>query len=348
MKRDPRINTSSMSVKNYIIVFIVMLLLCGSYAGIYFLQIKDSQKQYIILSMLTYIVVISAVFCVLFAIFWRYVLMRPVYKVCDAARKVSNGDFSVRLEPHRKDGKKDEFEVLFEDFNTMTAELGSTEIMKSDFVSNVSHEFKTPLAVIQNYATILQSEELTPEERREYTERIGLAASRMSVLVSNILQLNRLENQQIKLEKKSFNLSEALSRCILGFDEPLEEKDINLEIDMDQDILLCADETLLDTVWNNLLSNAVKFTPQGGTIRVGLERKGEVIRVTISDTGCGMAQEDQKHIFDKFYQADSSHKTQGNGLGLALAKRIVDLMDGQISVSSEPGKGTTFTVEFKQ
>ncbi len=348
MKKDPRINASSMSVKKYIAVFLTVLFLCGSYAGVYFLQIKESRTEYIVLSMLTYIIVLSAVVCLILAAFRHFVLMRPVRKVCEAARRVASGDFSVRIEPDRTDGKKDEFEVLFEDFNTMTAELASTEIMKSDFISNVSHEFKTPLAVIQNYATILQSEELAPEERREYTERIGSAAARMSVLVSNILQLNRLENQKINPDKQPFNLSEALSRCILGYDELLEEKDIELDIDMDQDILLTADEALLDTVWNNLMSNAVKFTPEGGTIRIGLERKNGTICVTVADTGCGMTEDVQRHIFDKFYQADTSHKMQGNGLGLALAKRIVDLVGGRIGVSSEPGKGTAFTVEFEQ
>ncbi len=347
MRKDPRINASSMSIKKYSIIFLIVMLFCGNYAGLYFLQIKDnSRTSYIVLSMLTYLLVISAVVCLIFALFRRYVIMKPVYKVCDAARRLSGGDFSARISPMRRDGKKDEFEVLFDDFNIMAAELESTEIMKSDFISNVSHEFKTPLAVIQNYTTLLDNNELSDDERKEYLARINSASSRLSSMVTNILQINRLENQQTKPDKKTFNLSEALSRCVLNYDELFEEKDISLDVDLDQNILLYADEQLLDAVWNNLISNAIKFTSVGGNIGIVLQCENDVISVTISDNGCGMNEYEQAHAFDKFYQADSSHQMQGNGLGLALAKRITTLMDGQISVRSIEGEGTTFKVEF--
>ena len=175
-------------------------------------------------------VIISLVTCFLFVFFRRQLLMRPIHQVCEAAHQVASGDFSVRLSPMRRDGKKDEFEVLFEDFNTMVEELASTEMMKNDFVSNVSHELKTPLAVIQNYATILQSEELSEAEQKEYSRKIGQAVSRLSVLVTNILQVNRLENQKICPTLHPFNISEALSRCILNYDTLLSEKDIDLEV----------------------------------------------------------------------------------------------------------------------
>lgn len=348
MKKDPRINAKSMTLKNYAYIFLAMLFFCGSYAGLYFMQIKDSQLHYIILSMLTYILVISAAVCVLFALVRHHVFMKPIHLLSQAAERLAAGDFSVRIPPQRKDGRKDEFEVLFEDFNTMAAELASTEMLKSDFVSTVSHEFKTPLAVIQNYATILQSEELSDAEQKEYCERIGAAASNLSVLVSNILQINRLENQKIKPERKAFNLSEALCRCILNYEALLDEKNIFLDADLDQDLMLCADEALLDMVWNNLIANAVKFTPKDGTIRICLQRTETAIHVTVADTGCGIAPASLPHVFDKFYQADSSHKTKGNGLGLALAKRIVELMGGEISAESEAGKGAVFTVTFRQ
>ena len=264
MKKDPRVNAKNMTFRNYLIIFFSMLLFCGSYAGLYFLQIQRSELIYIILSMLTYIVVTSAVTCVFFAFFRRRFLMRPVYRLCEAAQKVARGDFSVRLAPMRRDGKKDEFEVLFEDFNTMTEELASTEMLKNDFVSNVSHELKTPLAVIQNYATLLQSDNLSDEERRQYSRRIGEASSRLSVLVSNILLLSRLENQKIMPARHPFNLSEALCRCILNYESALDEKDIELVTELDQDLIVSSDENLLDIVWNNLLSNAVKFTPEHG------------------------------------------------------------------------------------
>ena len=346
MKGDPRINARSMTFRNYLLIFLSMLLFCGSYAGLYFLQIQTSGVIYTVLSMLTYVVVTSLVTCAFFALFRRYVIMRPVRRLCRAAQQVAEGDFSIRLSPMRRDGKKDEFEVLFEDFNTMAEELSSTEMLKNDFVSNVSHELKTPLAVIQNYATILQSDDLTEAERKEYSQRIGQAAGQLSTLVTNILQVNRLENQKIKPACRPFNLSEALSRCILNYDTLLEEKDIDLEVDLDQDLILNSDENLLDMVWNNLLSNAVKFTPAGGKVQVRMAEEGGQAAVSVADSGCGMAQETMKHIFDKFYQGDASHATQGNGLGLALAKRIVDLLDGTISVQSEPGKGSVFTVKL--
>lgn len=346
MKKDPRINTKSMSLANYFIIFFIMLFFCGSYAGIYFMQIREEELIYIILSMFTYIVVISTSVCVLFAFFRHKIIMRPINRLCDAAQKVAQGDFSVRLDPMRKDGKKDEFEVLFEDFNTMVSELGSTELLKNDFVSNVSHELKTPLAVIQNYASILQSNELTDEERKEYSIRIGAAADRLSVLVTNILQLNRLENQKIRPVPRPFNLSEELSRCILNYDAQLDEKEIELVTQLDQDLIVRGDENLLDMVWNNLISNAIKFTPQKGKIEIEAKKEEDYLLVSISDNGCGICSEELQHIFDKFYQADTSHATQGNGLGLALVKRILDLLGGDITVVSVQGTGSVFTVKL--
>lgn len=347
MKGDPRINSKSMTFRNYLLIFLSMLFFCGSYTGIYFqMQQRSDDLIYTILSMFTYMVVISLAACAFFALFRRYFLMRPIHRVCEAAQKVASGDFSVRLPPMRKDGKKDELEVLFEDFNTMVEELSSTEMLKNDFVSNVSHELKTPLAVIQNYATILQSDNLTEAERKDYSRRIGEAAGRLSTLVTNILQVNRLENQKIQPARKPFNLSEALSRCILNYDTLLEEKRMDLEVDLDQDLILCSDENLLDMVWNNLLSNAVKFTSEGGKIRIQMYQKDREVMVTMADNGCGMDLETLRHIFDKFYQGDTSHATRGNGLGLALAKRIVDLLGGNISVQSTLGNGSVFTVAF--
>lgn len=346
MKKDPRINARSLTFRNYLLIFLSMLLLCGIYAGLYFLQIQTSGVILTVLSMFAYVVFTSLVTCIFFTLIRRHILLRPVHRVCEAAKKVAAGDFSVRLSPMRKDGKKDEFEVLFEDFNTMAEELASTEMLKNDFVSNVSHELKTPLAVIQNYATILQSDGLSEAERKLYSQRIGEAASRLSALVTNILQVSRLENQKIKPALQPFNLSEALSRCILNYDALLEEKNINLEVELDQNLILMSDENLLDMVWNNLLSNAIKFTPEKGHIRVRLYQDKKQAAVTVADDGCGISRDALRHIFDKFYQADASHATQGNGLGLALAKRIVDLLGGSIDVESAPGRGSVFTVKL--
>lgn len=344
--KDSRVNAKSITLGNYFIIFLVILFFCGSYAGLYFLQVKESPTIYVILSMLTYLVIISLVVCALFALFRQRMVMRPVRQLCQAAQKVAAGDFSVRLSPARKDGKKDEFEVLFEDFNTMVAELASTEMLKNDFVSNVSHEIKTPLAVIQNYATILQSEQLTDAERKEYSARIKEASEELNILITNILQLSRLENQKICPALRPFNLSEALSRSILDFDSPLEDKSIDLQVDLDDTLVITSDANLLDCVWRNLLSNAIKFTQPDGRITVLLARQNDLAVVSVQDTGCGISEDAQKHIFDKFYQEDSSHTTQGNGLGLALVKQIVTLLNGTITIQSVLNQGSCFTVKL--
>lgn len=344
--KDSRVNARSMTLGNYFIIFMIVLFFCGSYAGLYFLQVQETPTIYVILSMFAYLVLISLVVCVLFALFRQRMVMRPVRQLCQAAQKVATGDFSVRLLPMRTDGRKDEFEVLFEDFNTMVTELASTEMLKNDFVSNVSHEIKTPLAVIQNYATILQSEQLTDSERKEYSTRIKEASEKLNVLITNILQLSRLENQKICPALRPFILSEALSRSILDFDTMLEEKSIDLQVDLNDTLVITNDADLLDCVWRNLLSNAIKFTQPGGCITVLLTSQNNQAVVSIRDTGCGISEDAQKHIFDKFYQEDISHATQGNGLGLALVKQIVTLLNGTITVQSVLNQGSCFTVSL--
>lgn len=342
---DPRINARDFSFGKYLLVFLVIILLCGSYALIFYSQQSmDSSGVYIFASMVMYLVVISILLTFVFAYFHKKYLSIPMHRLSQAARRVAGGDFSVRLTPQRKDGKIDEYEALYQDFNTMVEELASTEMLKTDFVSNVSHELKTPLAVIQNYATMLQNKNLTQAEYDEYTQTILDASKGLSEMVGNILMLSRLENQKIPIQKRPYNLSEQLSRCALGFETVWDEKDIELVADLDQNLLVEHDEGLMDIVWNNLLSNALKFTEPGGTITLTAQQQEGQAVVTVRDTGCGMDETTVRHIFDKFYQGDTSHKTKGNGLGLAMVKKILDLSVCTISVNSVPGEGTTFTV----
>lgn len=348
MKKDVRVNAKSMTFLNYLTIFVFVLFFCGSYAGVYFLQRKKVINEiYVILSMFTYIAVISLTVCFMFAWLRKKFLMQPVYKISEAARKVTQGDFSVRIPVQSKGDKKDEFDVLFEDFNLMVEELASTEMMKTDFISSVSHELKTPLSVIQNHVTILQSDILAEAEKQEYLQRIFDVSYQLSGLVTNILQLSRLENQAIKPVMKRYNLSEQLSSCILVYDSKLEEKQIEIETDFDQNLILDSEEKLLDIVWNNLLSNAIKFTPSCGKIYISAKREGDFAIVVVRDTGCGMDKETTNHIFNKFYQGDASHATEGNGLGLSLVNRIVSLLDGRIAVESKPQSGSSFTVKLK-
>ena len=235
---------------------------------------------------------------------------------------------------------------MIRDLNAMITELGSIETLKTDFVSNVSHEIKTPLAVIQNYSSLLNAENLTEQERREYAGAISAATIRLNILITNVLRLSRLENQQIRPKSEQFDLGGQLTECLLGFENIWEEKEIEIEPDIEDDVLITSDRELLSIVWNNLLSNAFKFTEEGGTISVSLRTEDETAVVSVKDTGCGMPPETVRHVFDKFYQGDTSHSIQGNGLGLALVKRIVDIVGGEIRVESEPGEGSTFTVKL--
>lgn len=233
-----------------------------------------------------------------------------------------------------------------ENINKMAFELEKIELVHVDFISNLSHEIKTPLTIIQNYALLLKNNSLDEKTREKYGETISDAAKRLTHLVTNILTLNKLENQGLIEKKETFNLSEALIKTILSFENLLEKKDINLICDIEENILVTSFPSYLDIVYNNLLSNAIKFTEPKGTITISLKENKYSATFSISDTGCGMNEETKKHLFDKFYQGDTSHATEGNGLGLALVKRILDKIGGNISFKSQLNIGTTFIVEI--
>ena len=268
----------------------------------------------------------------------------PLYKIAEATKKVANGDFSVYVPTFHTMEKMDYLDVMIQDFNRMVEELGSIETLKADFVSNVSHEMKTPIAIIKNYAELLQREELPEKQRKEYGEMIEDVAVHLSNLISDILKLNKLENQNIQPEAEEYDVCRQLCDCILQYETSWEEKGIEMEIEMEDRAEIYADQDLLELVWNNLLSNAIKFTEPGGVITI--QQKSDVRKVTISvaDTGCGMSKNTMKHIFDKFYQGDTSHSKEGNGLGMAMVKRVLELMDGEIQVLSEENQGSTFLV----
>lgn len=268
----------------------------------------------------------------------------PMHKMAQAARKVSEGDFSVYVPTIHTADKLDYLDVMIMDFNKMVEELGSIETLKTDFVSNVSHEMKTPIAIIKNYAQLLRVGKASEEQREEYAKGIEEAASRLSSLISNILKLNKLEHQRITPEVKAYDVCRQLCESAFLFEEAMEAKEIELEADIEDAAMIRADEDLMELVWNNLLSNAVKFTERGGSITIRQTSDLDHIRVSVSDTGCGISKESINHIFDKFYQGDTSHSMEGNGLGLALVKRVLELMDGDIQITSEEGKGSTFLV----
>lgn len=272
---------------------------------------------------------------------------RPVKIITDATEKIMKGDFSVRISP-MQGAASEGFNQIITAINSMAQELSGIETLRTDFISNVSHEMKTPLSVMQNYGTLLQAPEISAETRIEYAKGITDASRRMADMMTNILKLNRLENQQIFLKMEVFDLGEQLCECLLQYESVWENANIEIETDITEDVKVKADEELLSLVWNNLFSNAFKFTEAGGTVSVSLAATSHHAIVKVRDTGCGMTPEIGAHIFEKFYQGDTSHATQGNGLGLALVKRVVDIMQGEINVESTVGKGTTFTVKIEK
>ena len=273
-------------------------------------------------------------------------LVKPVQQILNATKKIINGDFNVRIEPMDTFGKRNELDIIIDNFNEMAGELGSIETLRTDFISNVSHELKTPLSIIQNYSALMQDERTTDLERKEYSKSIYETSQNLSNLITNILKLNKLENQKIFLETSEYNLSEQLIECLLCFESIWEEKNINIDVDIEEDLMLNADKELTSIIWNNLYSNAFKFTEDSGEVSINAKSENNFIIVSISDKGCGMSKDTGKHIFEKFYQGDTSHATNGNGLGLALVKRIIDIMNADIYIESTLGKGTTFTVKL--
>lgn len=347
---DIRINAKHYSVRQFLLIYVVLSVLTIGQAMILLatLNLHIMVPFGYVWGMLGYWAIVSLIFCLVSAR-QRFVnYEKPMIMLSKAAKRVAEGDYSIKIPPIRKDGKKDYVEVMFEDFNKMVEELGSTEMMKDDFIATVSHEIKTPLSVIQSYAMALQMENLPIETRKDYTETIIEASNKLTTLVTNILKLNKLENQEIHAMAQPYDLCRQLSECALSFEELWEEKDIIFEADIEDRATICADESMLEIVWNNLLSNAIKFTEPGGMVKLTQTSDSETVTVTVVDSGCGMDMETKKHIFDKFYQGDTSRSQEGNGLGLALSKRVIELLGGSIRVESSPGIGTSFTVKIKR
>ncbi|MBQ8174379.1 MAG: HAMP domain-containing histidine kinase [Clostridia bacterium] len=294
------------------------------------------------------VVLISLLFTVVDAVRRRLTVELPVRHITQATEKMMQGDFSVRIPAVTKFATDGKFNEIIDCINHMAEELSGVETLRTDFITNVSHEMKTPLAVMQNYGTLLQTPDLPEEKRIEYAKAITEASRRLSDMMTNILKLNRLENQQIYPKAKTYDLGEQLCECLLQYESVWESRGIDIQTDIAEDVTVSADAELLSLVWNNLLSNAFKFTEAGGRVSLTLTATEHHAVVKVMDTGCGMSPEVGAHIFEKFYQGDSSHATQGNGLGLALVKRVVDILQGEIGVESTPGIGSVFTVRIKR
>lgn len=273
------------------------------------------------------------------SVFVNRALLAPIRNLGRAMNKVASGDYNVQVEQTSRFG---DIEDIYQNFNLMTKELASTEILKTDFISNVSHEIKTPITAVEGYAMLLQGEEGLSEEHSEYVDKILANTQRLSELVNNTLLLSKIDNQSIETKQEVFSLDEQIRQSILLLELKWTEKDIEIDVDM-QSVRYSGNKGLMMHVWNNLIGNAIKFTPRGSTVKIRLGETAKEIIFTVDDEGSGIDESAQKHIFDKFYQGDSSHKQEGNGLGLALAKRIVTMAGGIISVQNLP-LGCRFTV----
>ncbi len=269
-------------------------------------------------------------------------ILRPIDELIRLTEKIKDGDYSVRADETRGVGS---IGVLVKRFNQMAERLGSVEMLKSDFIGTFSHEFKTPMVSIRGFAKQLKHGDLTEAERNEYTDIIIAESERLTAMSQNVLLLSRFENQKIIENCEDFSLDEQLRHCILLLERAWEGKHIDWDLSLDE-ITLTSNASVIEHIWINLFSNAIKFSPPGGVITVSAKEANGTLTVTVRDSGCGMTQKTAEHIFDKFYQADSSRATEGNGLGLSIVKRIVELADGEIALTSEPGRGTTFRVSL--
>lgn len=356
MKDDKRIKSTLKWFYNFVVFFLLVAFVITCCTMLFVsaltntLDITLTEENLGVAAKLTFcnVLLLSVIFNTIDTLRRKYTVERPVQEITEAAEKIIQGDFAVRIKHRGKFGADDTFYRIIECFNKMAEELGSVETLRTDFIANVSHEMKTPLAVIQNYGTLLQAPDLSEEKRLEYAKGVTDGSRRLADMVTNILKLNRLENQQIYPQTKEFDLGEQLCECLLQYENVWEEADIEIDTDIEENVRIKADAELLSLVWNNLFSNAFKFTESGGKVCVTLKTENEYAVVRVRDTGCGMSAEVGAHIFEKFYQGDTSHATQGNGLGLALVKRVVDIMQGEINVESAVGKGAAFTVKIRR
>ena len=311
-------------------------------------SIKE-KSDLIVATIILGVILVSAAICTAIDYLRRKIMIeRPMNEILDATDMMTRGNFKIDLVPKHSYEYFDEYDILKENLNKMANELSKSEVLKNDFIANVSHEIKTPLAVIQNYAKALKNPSLDNEVKNKYLDNLTEACQKLNGLITNILKLNKLENQKLLPEIKEFNLSDLLANQVLQFESLIEKKEIDLVCEIEEDVFIKSEESYLEIIFNNLMSNAIKFCNPKGMIYVGLKKEKQNYHITFKDTGCGIDKETGKHIFDKFYQGDTSRSKEGNGLGLALVKRVIDIIGGSISVESEIGVGTKFTIMIKE
>lgn len=344
---DPRVRRRLFSWRMFLIILLVVSVL--SIGNVLMLEKLLKMEVFSVVASMgvgSYWVAMTLLAAIILHLYSCNKVDKPMRTLSRAMRRVADGDFSVRVTPFHRKNKFDYMDIMFEDFNRMAQELGSTETMKNDFIANVSHEIRTPLTVVNSYASALARGGLSEAEQREYAATIAAASESLSTMVSNILRLNKLENQEITPNAAPYDLTRQLCDCALAHEARWEAKHIDFDAQLEERVMVLADETMMEIVFNNLISNAIKFTEPGGRIVLRQMKDGDDVVVTVADTGCGMDEATLAHIFDKFYQGDTSHSREGNGLGLALVRRVLEISGGAISVTSAPGEGSEFMVRL--
>lgn len=329
-----------MRIYYYLIVFVLVLCSAALVTGVLYLLDAIGIAYHLSLATLLAIFAVCAVSGALISYFVGQRILSPMVKLSQASREVAHGNFQVQISDS---SKIEEVQTTFRNFNAMVRELDSIGALGNDFVANVSHEFKTPLTAIEGYAMLLQDQSLSEEEREEYLEKILYNTHRLNSLVGDLLLLSKIESKGISEEYTCFRLDEQIRQAVVQLEPQWAAKQIEFEARLEE-VQICACERLLAHVWSNLLSNGVKASPPGGKITLELLEQKECVVFSVTDRGCGMSPEVQERIFEKFYQGDSSHRSEGHGLGLPLVQRIVELSEGVLEVESEAGKGSRFRV----
>ena len=343
-KRDRATRRTKLIEKTGVLSFSILFAIIIQCAVLIFAEIHDKADNITIsIVMLLVIIFLAVIATICDAIRRKISVDRPTEKILEATKRIANGDLTTRVEISSRYGNYTRYDLIGENINKMALQLSRNEMLSSDFIAGVSHEMKTPLAVIKNYTKSLEDQSLDLQTREKYSKAVIEATDKLNALIVNVLKLTKLENSEITPERKSVRVHDVIAECIFELEQRIEAKNISLNCEVDE-VEVLGDAGLISLVFNNLLSNAVKFTPDGGTVTVKLSKLYDKALIEVSDTGVGISKEDGQRIFDKFYQADRSRRQEGNGLGLALVKKAIDVCGGKITVSSEIGKGSTFSV----
>ncbi len=327
------------------IIFLITVTVVVSIGILIFSKVKDFETSILAIFVLLYILFTALIFFIIDYIRRNIIIQKPLNDILDATNLISKGEFDIKLKPRHNYNNYDELDKIMININKMAIGLRNDEILKNDFISNFSHEIKTPIAIMNGYINLLKRNEMSKEERDEYIDKLYNSSINLSNLISNILKLNKLENGEMELN--DVNLSSVLENVIISYDELINNKKINFDIDIDDRLIKYTNESFIQLIFSNLISNAIKFSKNEGIVEIKLKNKNDYIEFMVKDNGIGMSKDTIIHIFNRFYQGDTSHKTEGNGLGLSMVKKAIDRLGYKISIESEEEKGSTFIVDIR-